>query len=231
MLRRGLSRLTAHHSPIKVCCPIGQHSSTLSNFISCSAFVSSFVPTQGTIAFNKSWLSKLHQQAWQDLKTRWRRSLFWVGCFFAFLGLCFSLAIIDTPSTTSSSLEEHTATACQPDGSFSLDLYDYKPWDASGFVQITLGFGTLTFTQAKVIDVVWDMVSLRVQEKRTRFGIKTWLWNEQWWLALLTVKTTVLFLCLLFTPTLVFAIFEPYGSFLLCTSARAERYEVSCCSG
>jgi hypothetical protein len=119
------------------------------------------------MAFNKSWLSKLHQQAWQDLKTRWRRSLFWIGCFLAFLGLCFSLAIIDTPSTTSWSFQEHTATACQPDGSFSLDSYDYKPWDASGFVQITLGFGTLAFTQAKVIDVVWDMVSLRVQEKRT----------------------------------------------------------------
>lgn len=46
------------------------------------------------------------------------------------------------------------ATACQPDGSPSLEPYNYKPWDASGFLQVTLGVGTLTFTQAKVIDVV-----------------------------------------------------------------------------
>jgi hypothetical protein len=49
-------------------------------------------------------------------------------------------------------------SACQLDGSFSL-YHDVGYWEISGFFQITLPFGSLTFTQAKVIDIVWDVVS------------------------------------------------------------------------
>lgn len=51
------------------------------------------------------------------------------------------------------------AGACLPDDSFGLRPQDFSYWGSSGFFQITLGFGDLTFTQAKAIDIVWDVVS------------------------------------------------------------------------
>ena len=51
---------------------------------------------------------------------------------------------------------------CRPDGDFRLirDPYEsYNAWSASTFFQITASSGELSFTQAKVIDVVWDVVS------------------------------------------------------------------------
>ncbi|KUI64331.1 hypothetical protein VM1G_11137 [Cytospora mali] len=44
---------------------------------------------------------------------------------------------------------------CAPDGSFSFE--PQSPWKLAWAFQIVLGFGSLTFTQAKVIDVVWDI--------------------------------------------------------------------------
>lgn len=46
---------------------------------------------------------------------------------------------------------------CAPDGSFSLE--PTNPWKPQWAFQITLAFGSLTFTQAKAIDIVWDIVS------------------------------------------------------------------------
>jgi hypothetical protein len=60
------------------------------------------------------------------------------------------------------------ATACCPDGAFSLQPNDYDYWDASGFFQVTLGFGAMTFSEAKALDVVWDVVSASVYVKRAR---------------------------------------------------------------
>lgn len=53
-------------------------------------------------------------------------------------------------------------SACQPDGSFSIFPFDYYAWGISGFFQITIGFGSLTFTKAKAIDIVWDIVGTRL---------------------------------------------------------------------
>ncbi|KAI0814071.1 hypothetical protein GGR55DRAFT_633933 [Xylaria sp. FL0064] len=39
---------------------------------------------------------------------------------------------------------------------YPFDGYSY--WDISGFFQVTLPLGSFTFTQAKVIDIVWDIV-------------------------------------------------------------------------
>jgi hypothetical protein len=58
--------------------------------------------------------------------------------------------------------------ACRPDGSFSL-VPDYRYWQVSGFFQITLSFGFLTFTPVKVIDIVWDVVSTSIQENHHVF--------------------------------------------------------------
>ncbi len=50
-------------------------------------------------------------------------------------------------------------TACQPGGSFSPYGDDYNWWSKDGFFEITYGFGSLSFTEAKIIDVAWDLVS------------------------------------------------------------------------
>jgi hypothetical protein len=96
-----------------------------------------------------------HHQAWTDLKTRWRRGLFWVTCILVFSVLVYEIWFLAMifPKTLLI-----LSRGCQPDGTFSLDPNDYNYWDASGFFQITIPYGTLKFSQAKVIDVVWDVV-------------------------------------------------------------------------
>ncbi|KAI3332228.1 hypothetical protein HD806DRAFT_479848 [Xylariaceae sp. AK1471] len=93
------------------------------------------------------------KEAWQetrtDLSTRW--PLFFLVLWFAGL-IAVQIQIIlglfsVRPSTS----------ACRPDGTFS-PFDDYTYWDASGFFQINLGFGSFTFTEAKIIDIVWDIV-------------------------------------------------------------------------
>jgi hypothetical protein len=90
-------------------------------------------------------------QAWIDLRERWLRACTWL--FFA--GLCTCLdqlyMYIQAPG--------RAKTACPPDGSFRLDPETFSYWSKEGFFQITLGFGKLSFTAAKVVDVVWDVVS------------------------------------------------------------------------
>ena len=49
--------------------------------------------------------------------------------------------------------------ACRPDGSFNALGYSYNEWAFSGFFQITLGFGALSFTKVKAFSIIWDMVS------------------------------------------------------------------------
>ena len=46
---------------------------------------------------------------------------------------------------------------CSPGGDFSLDS-EYNPWSLGHIFQITMGVGSLTFSEAKLIDVFWDVV-------------------------------------------------------------------------
>jgi hypothetical protein len=48
---------------------------------------------------------------------------------------------------------------CQPGGKFSPYSSAYSPWVSGDIFEITLGFGAMSFTQAKVIDIGWDLVS------------------------------------------------------------------------
>ncbi|KAK4201214.1 hypothetical protein QBC40DRAFT_172222 [Triangularia verruculosa] len=48
--------------------------------------------------------------------------------------------------------------ACQPDDTFSPVSTGYNWWSQAGFFQITYGGGSLTFTQAKVIDITWNLL-------------------------------------------------------------------------
>jgi hypothetical protein len=49
--------------------------------------------------------------------------------------------------------------ACLPDRSFSLDPSHFRYLSSSGFFEITLATGNMTFTQVKAIDIIWDIVS------------------------------------------------------------------------
>ncbi|KAF5523617.1 hypothetical protein CGCA056_v004401 [Colletotrichum aenigma] len=69
------------------------------------------------------------------------------------LGVLMSV-VIQQPQT----ITDSDNTACQPDGSFNIFMNEYDWWAASGFFQITMAWGTMTFANAKFVDVAWDVV-------------------------------------------------------------------------
>jgi hypothetical protein len=99
------------------------------------------------------------QELWDDLRTtRWARAFGW----FSFLGIwCGGLvaAIVVIAVSSYSPLSFYLLSPCLPDGSFSLRPDLYNPWTTSGAFEITLAFGNLSFANAKLIDVIWDVVS------------------------------------------------------------------------
>lgn len=100
-------------------------------------------------------LRSAHRRAWCDLKLHGQRGALWTLAFAIFCGLLYVLGNV------LSLYSAFGVGACQPDGSFSMDPFQYRYWSASGFFQITLGFGDLSFTAAKAIDICWDVVSLK----------------------------------------------------------------------
>jgi hypothetical protein len=105
-------------------------------------------------------ISELWRSAYGDLKndlkslkrTRWLRGFGWLAGGIWFVGLIATACVIGTMTLTS------TDTACQPDGKFRLHPDEFTLWSSSGFFQITLGGGEMTFTEVKVIDIIWDIV-------------------------------------------------------------------------
>lgn len=118
-----------------------------------------------TLYMRRFWVETCNELRY-DLKltrpTRWRRPVAEYFTWFLF-GICalgqlvycliFPLYIMNAriPKTSA------TWNYCAPDGSFSLE--PTNSWKPAWVFQITLGFGSLTFTQAKAIDIVWDIVS------------------------------------------------------------------------
>lgn len=106
--------------------------------------------TAPTSVLRQTW-----QEALRDMRAiQWARGGLWFLFFCWMAGLLACLIMV--PLLWAG---YYMSSACLPDGTFSIyEIYD--PWDIYGFFQITSGFGELTFTQAKVVDVVWDVVSL-----------------------------------------------------------------------
>jgi hypothetical protein len=112
-----------------------------------------------------------HHQAWDDLKTRGKSGAFWVLYSFFLIGLIFAFTLLAIMSslrgmsglefsyTILAPVSTGQDTACQADGNFYTNPNDFNYWHTLGFFQITLGFGNFSFTTAKVIDVMWDVVS------------------------------------------------------------------------
>jgi hypothetical protein len=105
--------------------------------------------------------------AFQELRddfrsTRWVRRFGWFSFFVFWCGGLIA-AITSIPLSPSYNFiwwpSENTISPCLPNGSFSMEPYLYNPWAISGAFEITLAFGNLTFANAKLIDVIWDVVS------------------------------------------------------------------------
>ena len=128
---------------------------------SLSSISQKHLSTESTPQRKRSWfldfLREGHHQAWNDIRIKYRRFLFstGIGVYFLSLPVCLGLCIgyFVTPSDETN--------ACTPDGALRLDPGKYRKWSSSGFFQITYGFGKLNFTQAKTIDIAWDIVSLQ----------------------------------------------------------------------
>lgn len=99
-----------------------------------------------------------------DLRTtRWRRGLY-LHSILVWCGGLIATAVIINLSTP---LWGNSELFCKPDDSFDMEPSgiwglgnSYNYWDIAGFFQITLGMGHLDFTTVKVIDVLWDVVSI-----------------------------------------------------------------------
>lgn len=68
---------------------------------------------------------------------------------------------------TSTWLYGKSVSPCQPDGTYKVTMSAdwawssvYNPFSASKLFQITLGFGQRSFSAVKLIDIVWDTVSI-----------------------------------------------------------------------
>jgi hypothetical protein len=131
---------------------------------SSSQSLSPFIPSWAD--WSRGWWA----QAWQDARadwkaTSWRNALQWIISFLSTL-LPFSCLMYFFPGMRimASRLGWHGAYPgldmwCLPDGSFSM-AHGFQYWEISSFFQITLPFQQqLTFTQAKVVDIIWDLVS------------------------------------------------------------------------
>jgi succinate dehydrogenase hydrophobic anchor subunit len=98
-----------------------------------------------------------HAQARQDLKRRGWKGAFWTLCYLLYFGLIYTFSALATLSSPGSIITNNL-TACAPDGSLYTNPAEFSFWRASGVFQVTLGSGHMTFAQAKVVDVVWDVV-------------------------------------------------------------------------
>jgi hypothetical protein len=102
------------------------------------------------------------QELQYDLRnTRWAWGFTWFLFIVVWCGGLLAALVFIPSTTTNFNLFPGSLSPCLPDGSFSLRPDLYNAWTISGVFEITLGFGSLTFANAKLIDVIWDMVSGR----------------------------------------------------------------------
>lgn len=110
--------------------------------------------TKGTRGARRSPLSQAGHQAWHDLKTAYRHIakrevLFYLAWTGVLLGLLIFLAVWSS--------EHKIGAVCEPDGTFSTDSYKFDYW-TTGFFEISLAFGEISFTGATTLDVAFQLV-------------------------------------------------------------------------
>ncbi|KAI3327382.1 hypothetical protein HD806DRAFT_486918 [Xylariaceae sp. AK1471] len=100
-----------------------------------------------------------YKETFPDLQINKFKFALGVMCAIWLLGLLVALGFLVLFGVLPSlSLDSTRPSACHPDGKFSPFGQTYNPWALIGFFQINLAFGNLTFTDVKVIDVLWDIV-------------------------------------------------------------------------
>ncbi|KAM7215732.1 hypothetical protein V8F06_008842 [Rhypophila decipiens] len=83
-----------------------------------------------------------------------------VSLYLSSVSMSWMLAFLGPPALTASAMRK--APGCLPNGEFNARSMRYNVFDPSGLFQITQGFGELSFTQAKIIDVIWDVLVGRI---------------------------------------------------------------------
>lgn len=100
------------------------------------------------------YIKKSHLEAFYDLGKRWRFGVTWSLILLWQLALLASLIYVCRVSS-----KNFDETACRSDGTFTVDSAKYDYWALNGFFQVTIGFGKMSFAQAKAVDFAWDIVS------------------------------------------------------------------------
>ncbi|KAI1658319.1 hypothetical protein F4813DRAFT_46041 [Daldinia decipiens] len=107
-------------------------------------------------AVSTQW-TRTYRETWSDLRSiGWARAGLWT--LFALWTMTVLGFFIFIALYNSYDFEIHNGSACRTDGSFIINSSDYSLWKSSSFFDISLGFGNLTFAEAKVIDISWDIV-------------------------------------------------------------------------
>lgn len=131
----------------------------------------SILPTEGATTTEKgtgrlgTFWTETRKEIRHDLKsTRWRHS---AATYFTWLlfGLWLALLLllsICVPLYTvgRGSFSAGVWSYCGPNGSFS--LLPTNPWNIEWTFQIITGWGPLSFTEAKIIDLAWDIVGVPI---------------------------------------------------------------------
>jgi hypothetical protein len=108
-----------------------------------------------------AWLRKLFwKDTWSDVKSfPWR----WLGRRFSshilpLLVTTGMLNLLVLMSLYPAVFTYDTGESCKPDGTFLLSFDHYTPWKHDAIFAININSGRYTFSEAKLIDICWDVV-------------------------------------------------------------------------
>ena len=94
----------------------------------------------------------------QDLKSiGWVGALKWLPFALLLAGLLLLTPFLTGPFFFNGYISGYSA--CDQAGDFTGDQPQENYWAMSNFFKVNVAFGQLSFVQAKIIDVVWDVVS------------------------------------------------------------------------
>ncbi|KAI1209380.1 uncharacterized protein F4807DRAFT_91772 [Annulohypoxylon truncatum] len=150
-----------------------------------------FISTQLTNSYQraKSYIKSVEWSRWIRAGC-WVVSILWTVMilgFFAFLGLYGAMSY----------RFESEDSACRSDDTFNPVISEYNAWTISGFFKINLGFGSLTFTEAKIVSILWDIIIAR--------GVQAYMVFMSWHAFTIYVTTSMEFTPV--TYTVFFTIF------------------------
>lgn len=99
-------------------------------------------------------------RSYQRRGSLWRSVMHHCTACCLVFGAIFALITVPTTSLSLSYSNYLTPTFgfCESDGTFNSGLESVSAWTPSKAFQITVAFGPVSFSTAKFIDVVWDVV-------------------------------------------------------------------------